>query len=65
MKAFVAARTKRLLVVEDNDIERQSIVELLESDDIEITTAGTGWEAYSLLLIAPSIVACSISDFPI
>jgi CheY-like chemotaxis protein len=37
-------------VVEDNDIERQSIVELLESDDIEITTAGTGGEAYSLLL---------------
>ena len=50
MKAFVAPRTKRLLVVEDNDIERQSIVELLASDDIEITTAATGGEAYSLLL---------------
>ena len=50
MKAFVARRTKRLLVVEDNDIERQSIIDLLESDDIEITTAATGGEAYSLLL---------------
>ena len=50
MKAFVACRTKRLLVVEDNDIERQSIIDLLESDDIEITTAATGEEAYSLLL---------------
>ena len=50
MKVFVASRTKRLLVIEDNDIERQSIIDLLESDDIEITTAATGGEAYSLLL---------------
>ena len=53
MKAFVAPRTKRLLVVEDNDIERQSIVELLSCDDIEIMTAATGREAYSLLLDRP------------
>jgi CheY-like chemotaxis protein len=50
MKAFVAPRTKQLLVVEDDEIERQSIVELLEYDDIEITTAATGREAYALLL---------------
>ena len=36
IKDFTAPRTKRLLVVEDNDIERQSIVELLGYDDIEI-----------------------------
>ena len=46
IKTFVAPRTKRLLVVEDNDIERQSIVELLGHDDIEITTVATGEEAY-------------------
>ncbi len=33
---------KRLLVVEDNDIERESIVELLAHDDIEIAAVGTG-----------------------
>jgi CheY-like chemotaxis protein len=36
IKTFVEPRVKRLLVVEDNEIERQSIVELLGHDDIEI-----------------------------
>ena len=36
IKTYVAPHTKRLLVVEDNEIERQSIVELLAHDDIEI-----------------------------
>ena len=40
IKDFTAPRTKRLLVVEDNDIERQSIVELLGYDDIEMVTVG-------------------------
>ena len=40
----------RLLVIEDNDTERQSIVELLGHDDIEITTVATGEEAYEALL---------------
>ncbi len=50
IKTFVAPRTKRLLVVEDNDTERMSIVELLGHDDIEITTVGSGEEAYQSLL---------------
>jgi CheY-like chemotaxis protein len=50
IKTFVAPRTKRLLVVEDNDTERQSIVELLGHTDIEITTVATGEEAYEALL---------------
>ncbi|WP_345786476.1 HAMP domain-containing protein [Prosthecobacter sp.] len=50
IKTFVAPRTKRLLVVEDNDRERASIVELLGHDDIEITTVATGEEAYESLL---------------
>jgi CheY-like chemotaxis protein len=40
-------------VVEDNDIERQSIVELLSSDDIEIITASSGAEALDTLLDRP------------
>jgi HAMP domain-containing protein/signal transduction histidine kinase/DNA-binding response OmpR family regulator len=42
IKEFTAPRAKRLLVIEDNEIERRSIVELLDHDDIEIETAATG-----------------------
>ena len=48
-RAYVAPHTKRLLVVEDNDIERESIVELLGHDDIEIAAVGTGAEALDAL----------------
>ena len=50
IKTFAAPRKKRLLVVEDNDLERQSIVELLDHDDIEITTVATGAAALEALL---------------
>ena len=53
IKNFVVPRVKRLLVVEDNEIERQSIVELLGHDDIEIATATTGAEALNMLLDHP------------
>ena len=46
---FTATSTKRLLIVEDNDIERQSIVELLGDDDIEIVAVSTGEEALKML----------------
>jgi CheY-like chemotaxis protein len=49
IKSFTAPRTKRLLIVEDSEIERQSIVALLGYDDIEIVTAATGGEALELL----------------
>jgi CheY-like chemotaxis protein len=49
MKDFTASRTKRLLVVEDNDIERASIVELLHHDDIETVAVGTGGAALSAM----------------
>ena len=42
-------RRKRLLVVEDNEVERMSIRELLGYDDIEIVTAGTGADALNIL----------------
>ena len=50
LKDFIASPMKRLLVVEDNDIERQSIVELLAHEDIELTAVSSGGEALSALL---------------
>jgi HAMP domain-containing protein/CheY-like chemotaxis protein len=49
IKDYVAPHTKRLLVVEDNAVERASIVELLAHDDIAITAVGTGGEALHML----------------
>ncbi len=53
IRSFVAPRTKRLLVVEDNETEQKSIVELLGHEDIEITTVSTGEEAFHTLLDRP------------
>ena len=53
IKQFVSPRHKRLLVVEDNETERQSVMELLKHDDIEVHTIGTGQEALQLLLDRP------------
>jgi CheY-like chemotaxis protein/HAMP domain-containing protein len=50
IKAFSVPRLKRLLVVEDNAIESESIVELLGHDDLQISTADTGEKAMQLLL---------------
>src|SRR6185436_1821852 len=49
LKTYIAPHTKRLLVVEDNDRERASIVELLGHDDIEVTAVSTGAEALDAL----------------
>jgi CheY-like chemotaxis protein len=53
IKDFTAPRTKRLLVVEDNEIERQSIIELLGYDDIEMVAVATGGEALQAMLDKP------------
>ncbi len=53
LRNFVVPRTKQLLVVEDNEAERTSIVSLLEHKDIAITTASTGAEAMQALLDRP------------
>jgi HAMP domain-containing protein/signal transduction histidine kinase/DNA-binding response OmpR family regulator len=50
IKQFVGPRTKRLLIVEDNEVERESVVSLLEHDDIEIHKVGTGAEAFQKLM---------------
>jgi HAMP domain-containing protein/signal transduction histidine kinase/CheY-like chemotaxis protein len=49
IKSYVVPHKKRLLVVEDNDIERQGIVDLLLHDDIEVAAVGTGSEALDVL----------------
>jgi CheY-like chemotaxis protein/signal transduction histidine kinase/HAMP domain-containing protein len=47
--SFITPHIKRLLVVEDNEAETQSIVELLAHDDIEIVAVGTGTAALEAL----------------
>jgi HAMP domain-containing protein/CheY-like chemotaxis protein/signal transduction histidine kinase len=42
LKAYVSPHAKRLLVVEDNDIERDSIITLLGHHDIDVVGVGTG-----------------------
>jgi HAMP domain-containing protein/CheY-like chemotaxis protein len=49
MKDYAGTRRKRLLVIEDNAAEQLSITTLLEHDDIEIVTAGTGAEGLDFL----------------
>ncbi len=53
IRRFIEPHVKRLLVVEDNEIERRSIVELLGHDDIEVDTAATGGEALEKMLDRP------------
>jgi CheY-like chemotaxis protein/HAMP domain-containing protein/signal transduction histidine kinase len=50
IKAFATPHVKRLLVVEDNPVERDSVVELLGYQDLEITAVGSGAEAMTALL---------------
>ncbi len=49
LRSYVEPHTKRLLVIEDNTTERDSIVELLGHDDIQIVAVGTGSEALESL----------------
>jgi HAMP domain-containing protein/signal transduction histidine kinase/DNA-binding response OmpR family regulator len=49
LKEYSTPRRKRLLIVEDNEVEQKSISELLGHTDVEISTAGTGGEALEAL----------------
>jgi CheY-like chemotaxis protein/signal transduction histidine kinase/HAMP domain-containing protein len=53
IKDYTKPRRKRLLIVEDNAAEQMSIKELLDYDDIEIVTTGTGAGALSMLRDSP------------
>jgi len=60
IKAFAAPRRKRLLVVDDNPGELESITALLAHDDIDITTAGTGTAA--LIALREQSYDCVVLD---
>jgi signal transduction histidine kinase/CheY-like chemotaxis protein len=49
IKEFTAARTKRLLIVEDNEMEQRSIEALLGAGDIEMAAVASGGEALRAL----------------
>nr|WP_290221235.1 HAMP domain-containing protein [Trichocoleus desertorum] len=49
IKEFVERRVKNLLVVEDDQTQRQSIVELIGNGDVETTAVGSGAEALEAL----------------
>ena len=57
---FARPHVKQLLVVEDNEVERQSIIELLNYDDVEITAVGTGAQALEALHARP--FDCAVLD---
>jgi CheY-like chemotaxis protein len=49
VKSFVERQVKNLLVVEDDEVQRQSIVELIGNGDVKITAVPTGQEALDAL----------------
>ena len=60
IKTYVQPHKRRLLIIEDNDIERQGIVELLAHDDIEVNAVSTGSEA--LQLLGERTYDCCVAD---
>ncbi|MGH7529499.1 MAG: HAMP domain-containing protein [Gemmatimonadales bacterium] len=60
LRTYVEPHTKRLLVVEADEVERRGIVQLLAHDDIEITAVGTGSEALHMLF--ESRIDCAVVD---
>jgi CheY-like chemotaxis protein len=59
IRSYVIPHKKRLLIVEDDEIERQAVIDLLTHDDVEITAVGTGAEALNILQ-RQSIECCVI-----
>ncbi len=57
---LLAKPMKKLLVVEDDEIQQLSIVELIGNSDVQTTAVGSGEEAYQLLRSEP--FDCMILD---
>jgi HAMP domain-containing protein/CheY-like chemotaxis protein/signal transduction histidine kinase len=49
LRAYVEPHKKRLLIIEDDERQRASIVELLAHDDIQVESTGTGSDALEKL----------------
>jgi CheY-like chemotaxis protein len=49
LTGFIDRKVKNLLIVEDNDVERQSMVELIGNGDVKSTAVSTGAEALAAL----------------
>lgn len=49
IESYTEQSLKHLLIVEDDDIQRRSIIELIDHDDVAITAVSTGKEALSEL----------------
>jgi CheY-like chemotaxis protein/HAMP domain-containing protein len=49
LKSFLDRRVKNLLIVEDNDLERENIVQIIGNGDIRTTAVGTAAEALAAL----------------
>jgi CheY-like chemotaxis protein len=57
---FIDQQVKRLLVVEDDDVQRHSMIELIAHEDVEITAVATAEEALSEL--AQTHYDCMVLD---
>jgi CheY-like chemotaxis protein/signal transduction histidine kinase/CHASE3 domain sensor protein len=60
LEAKLTQKIKRVLLVEDDALQRASVTRLIGDDDVEITAVATGTEA--LALLASTIFDCMIID---
>ncbi|OGB00318.1 MAG: two-component system sensor histidine kinase/response regulator [Burkholderiales bacterium RIFCSPHIGHO2_12_FULL_61_11] len=60
LEAKLTQKVKRVLLVEDDALQRASVTRLIVDDDVEITAVATGKEA--LALLAGTIFDCMIID---
>ena len=60
IQEFIERPARRLLVIEDDQTQREAILELIGDDDIEIDAAGSGAEALSIL--EDHVIDCIVLD---